>query len=164
MFCYVCRVAVFTSLNKTQGSGNHFMSDQNQSKDTGRDCPYCGGVIYRVENESGKVKTAFHNCKICGARWSDNWSLTSPGNRGSANNPGRKSRRVSNSSSFPSFPSFNWQSMTIPIWGWILIVILLAFLLIQLRLVALIRILIFPVTLIVLGYFVFRIGRDQRWW
>lgn len=137
------------------------MSDQNQSKDTGRDCPYCGGVIYRVENESGNVKTAFHNCKMCGARWSDSWSLTSPGNRSYTSDIGRSSRKPSSSS---ALPSFNWQSIKIPTWGWIIMLLLFAFLFIRLGLAAVLRVLIFPLTLIVLGYFVFRIGRDQRWW
>lgn len=137
------------------------MSDQNQSKDTGRDCPYCGGVIYRVENETGNVKTAFHSCKMCGARWSDSWSLTSPGNRSFTSGIGRAPRKKETTS---STPSFDWRSINIPSWGWIVIVLLGALFLLRIGALAFLNLLLLPLTLIILGYIVFRIGKEQRWW
>lgn len=138
------------------------MSDQDQSKDTGRDCPYCGGVIYRVENESGNIKTAFHNCNMCGARWSDSWSLTSPGNRAFTTGIGR-APRVKESTP-PEVFAFNWRSIKIPTWGWIVIVLIGAFALVRLGALTFLSYLLLPLTVIILGYIVFNIGKEQRWW
>ncbi|MFK7804084.1 MAG: hypothetical protein AB8G95_20795 [Anaerolineae bacterium] len=138
------------------------MSDQNQSKDTGRDCPYCGGVIYRIENESGEVKTAFHNCNMCGARWSDSWSLTSPGNRGYTHDIGRTPRKKASGSY--KRPSFNWQTLDIPKWAWVVIVILGAFALVALGALPIIRLLLWPLSVVFLGFIVFFYGRERRWW
>ncbi len=141
------------------------MADQKQSKDTGRDCPYCGGVIYRVENETGNVTTAFHNCKMCGARWSDSWSLTSPGNRGyNSRGVAQKEARERTPTRPFSMPSFDLSSINIPSWGWILIVVVGSFFLVRLGALSLLNLLLLPLTLIILGYIVFRIGKEQRWW
>ncbi|MFT5193109.1 MAG: hypothetical protein ACI9EW_001179 [Cellvibrionaceae bacterium] len=137
------------------------MSDQNQSKDTGRDCPYCGGVIYRVEDESSKVKTVFHSCKMCGAKWSDGWSLTSSGNR-SVSKDAAQSRGKSDIRQ--SSPSFDWQSINIPTWGWIIIVLVGAFILVRLGALAFLNVLLVPLTIAILGYIIFRTGKDQGWW
>ncbi len=140
------------------------MADQVQSKDTGRDCPYCGGVIYRVENETGNVKTAFHNCKVCGARWSDSWSLTSPGNSKYARKQSYREEPAERS--FPTFswPSFDLSTSGIPSWGWIMIVIVGAYFLIRIGVASFINFLIAPLMVIILGYIVYRIGKEQRWW
>ncbi|MEM9773090.1 MAG: hypothetical protein AAF902_00820 [Chloroflexota bacterium] len=137
------------------------MSDQIQSKDTGKDCPYCGGVIYRVENESGNVKTAFHNCNSCGARWSDNWSLTSPGSR-NYNQESDKSARPR--STIKKNFNFDITNLNIPNWGWIVIVLAVTFILLRLNVLSLLNLLLIPMTLIIFGYIIFRIGKEQRWW
>ncbi|MEM8856935.1 MAG: hypothetical protein AAGD96_01355 [Chloroflexota bacterium] len=137
------------------------MSDQIQSKDTGKDCPYCGGVIYRVENESGKVKTAFHNCNNCGARWSDNWSLTSPGSRNYSQD---RDVRPRSQPSIRRNLNFDLTNINIPTWGWIVIVLAGTFLLMRLGVLSLLNILLLPMTLIIFGYIIFRIGKEQRWW
>jgi len=138
------------------------MSDPNQSKDTGRDCPYCGGVIYRIENESGEVKTAFHNCNMCGARWSDSWSLTSPGNRGFTHDIGRAPRKKT--SAYSKRSSFSWQSINIPKWAWIVIVVLGAFALVAMGALPIIRLLLWPISVVLLGTIVFLYGRERHWW
>lgn len=138
------------------------MSDQNQSKDTGRDCPYCGGVIYRIENESGKVKTAFHNCKICGARWSDSWSLTSPGNRGFTHDIGRAPREKQ--ATRPKRPSFNFQTADIPRWVWFVAVILGALALVSLGALPIVRALLVPISIGMIGFVIYLYGRERHWW
>ncbi len=141
------------------------MADQFQSKDTGRDCPYCGGVIYRVESDNSKVTTAFHNCKVCGARWSDSWSLTSPGNsRYARKRPYREEEPAERSLPSFSWPSFDLSSVNIPPWGWMLIVIVGAYALIRVGFASFLNFLIAPLMVIILGYIVFRIGKEQRWW
>lgn len=137
------------------------MSDQIQSKDTGKDCPYCGGVIYRVENESGNVKTAFHSCNGCGARWSDNWSLTSPGSR----SYGQESNRSSRSQPVTrKRVNFDITNVNIPNWGWIVIVLAGTFILLRLGVLNFLNLLLIPMTLVIFGYIIFRIGKEQRWW
>ena len=144
------------------------MSDRSQSKDTGRDCPYCGGVIYRVENDNGNVTTAFHNCRMCGARWSDNWSLTSPGNSGFSTRKSFRGRNEAESESREPFkinwPSFDLSQSGIPSWGWILIVVVGAYILIRIGFASLLNFLSAPLMVIILGYIVFKIGKEQRWW
>lgn len=138
------------------------MSDQSQSTDTGKDCPYCGGVIYRVENESGNVKTAFHNCKVCGARWSDSWSLTSPGSRGFSVEPNFKRAAKQKSQMRFDWQSFSLSGLNIPSWGWIAIVIVGFYLLVRTGVAGFVYSLASIFMVIILGYIVYMIIKDVR--
>ena len=138
------------------------MSDRSQSTDTGKDCPYCGGVIYRVENESGNVTTAFHNCKMCGARWSDSWSLTSPGRHGHSVEPKLNRRPRPQSQMSFDWRSFSLSNLNIPSWGWILIVIVGAYFLIRTGVAGFIGSLASIFMVIILGYIVYMIVKDVR--
>lgn len=135
------------------------MANKIFERDTGKDCPYCGGVIYaHVTKTPSEERTEYHNCKMCGANWSPDWSLTRLSNVRTTKKP--RERFKAN----PVLTRRRVSASQVPSWMWMVIVIVAALLLVRLGIFALFGPLLMVMTIFILGYIVFRIGKEQRWW
>lgn len=135
------------------------MANNVIEKDTGKDCPNCGGVIYaHVQKSGSSEKVEFHSCKMCGAHWTDDWTPTRPGRM----QVGRQQERYKVK---PVLTKRNFRLNQMPGWVWMVAVILIALIVMRLPvLLGLINWVFGLLTLVILGYIVYRIGKEQRWW
>lgn len=124
-------------------------------EDTGKDCQYCGGQIFRrTERDLNNNLQVRFQCRTCNARGRSNWELSHAGDESKQQRPPvpAASTRLGD------------RVESIPTWAKVVFALLLAAILIRFGGLAIIRPLIPIAILAVVIFFIYRLGREQEWW
>lgn len=126
------------------------METKTTWEDTGRDCQFCGGQVYRRTDEEPTRISAYYQCQRCGAQWSLSNQL------------------IRESSTTPSSTKDPVQSSleSVPRWVWIALAVGAAVVALRFSVIGvlLIRYLIPAVFLGIVAGVIYMYGRWLDWW
>lgn len=126
------------------------METRTTWEDTGRDCQFCGGEIYRRTDEEPTRITAYYQCQKCGAQWSLSHQL------------------IRESSLAPSPPADSVRSSLaqVPRWVWILLGVIVVIIALRFSVIGvlLMRFLIPAVFVGIVAGVIYLYGRWMDWW
>lgn len=124
-------------------------------KDTGFDCDHCGGeLLKRTDHETGRPDTICYQCGTCGCQWSLDGDMLRIGSAETC-------KAAQRARTTPNLPT--WLN-TISRWLWILLAVVAGLALLRFGGVVMLRLLLPLALLGVLGFLLYRHGRDQEWW
>lgn len=129
------------------------METRSQWEDTGYDCNFCGGQIFkRTDQEPTGLKSSYYQCELCGAQWSMTNQLIREGDR----MPQRGTRP----------PAGRTEGRQVASWVWLVLGFGAMFLLMRASVVGalLVRFLIPVLFALVVSLVLFRLGREMEWW
>ena len=128
------------------------METRSHWEDSGYDCTYCGGQIYKRIDEELTGVTAYYQCRHCGAQWSLNNQILREGDR---------TKHLSSSPKMPNGEWFRW-----PAWVWVIIGFAVMFAATRAGVVGsiLLRYLVPFIFIAIVGLVIFYLGRTQKWW
>lgn len=129
------------------------METKTTWEDSGLDCEYCGGQIFRRTDEEPTRIRAYHQCQQCGAQWSLNYQLIREGDPAKQKPTTIKQHAQQN-------------LRKVPRWVWVVLaiaalIIVLRFAVIGVLFIRLAIPLVFIAIVVVVGYY---FGRSMDWW
>lgn len=126
------------------------METKTTWEDTGRDCQFCGGEIFRRTDEEPRRITAYYQCQRCGAQWSLGHELI----------------RESSVTTTPEKDSVQAWFAKVPRWVWVLVAVLLVIGALRFSVigVVLMRVLIPAVFVGIVAGVIYMYGRWMDWW
>ena len=133
---------------------------RKQLEDSGYDCDHCGGeILLNRAVSSGRPVVGYYVCQRCGCEWTLKGDVQHIGTGRDCKSAQRK-RMGGDGLQIPEISEISvWRRVAIFIGGIVLLLIMLRF-----GGLLLLRFLIPLLVIIVLMYFVFKLGREQEWW
>ncbi|MFO7683575.1 MAG: hypothetical protein R6X34_26375 [Chloroflexota bacterium] len=128
--------------------------------DSGYDCDHCGGEIYiSQEKGTGRPVEGYYVCRRCGCAWTLKGAVLQIGADRECQNA-QKKRITEGTMTLPELSEMSgWKRLLLIVGGVILFLVLLRF-----GGLMLFRFLLPLIVLGILGYLIYKFGREQRWW